>query len=57
LTKDKFKIQRLETILRNPLIDQSLARAAVFYASTDEPEKQKPYLDLRIKIMEEVKRK
>ena len=57
ITKDKLKIKRLEKLLKDPLIDQSLARAAVFYASTGEPEKQKPYLDLRIDISEELAKK
>ncbi len=50
MTKDKLLLKRLKEILNNPLIDNSLARSAIFHSATSEPEKQKPYLDLRVKI-------
>jgi len=54
---DLTKTKRLENLLLNPLIDQALSRAAIFYASTDKPEMQKPYLDLRVEISRELKAK
>lgn len=52
MTKDKLLLKRLKKILSNPLIDNGLTRAAIFHSATSEPEKQKPYLDLRVKIKE-----
>jgi len=56
VTTDKLRIERLEKLLGSPLIDEALSRAAIFYTSISEHHLNKKYMDIKIQILEELKK-